>query len=343
MVRVPARCCAGPGERMETRANYLLIGSFVLAATAALIGFVVWFARIEVNREYNHYLVYFEGDVAGLSVGADVRYRGIKVGTVTAMSVSPQDPTRVRVTIEVEKSLPIRKGDVASLQPQGITGVSYINIQGATADSPPLEAQAGEPLPVIPSRPSRLEALYQGAPELIDRTITLVDRVSKLFNEENRAKATALLTDLNQLADTLASRREEIAQTIDNLAQSSKDIRRTTQSMQGLAQHANRLMDRADHTLAGTDRIVSHDVPDLLASLQASARSLDKLTREANGILAENRAPVHAFATQGLNQITRFLSEARDLVASLSRLTQRLQSEGAGFLLRQPGREYQPK
>jgi phospholipid/cholesterol/gamma-HCH transport system substrate-binding protein len=35
---------------VETRANYVMVGSFVLIAIAALMGFVLWLARSELNR-----------------------------------------------------------------------------------------------------------------------------------------------------------------------------------------------------------------------------------------------------------------------------------------------------
>ncbi|MGI9303331.1 MAG: MlaD family protein, partial [Gammaproteobacteria bacterium] len=86
---------------METRASYLLIGGFVLAVIAAGFAFVVWLAKVEFDREFTQYDIYFDGSVAGLGLGGDVRYRGIKIGAVTAIGVDPADPARVRVTVEL--------------------------------------------------------------------------------------------------------------------------------------------------------------------------------------------------------------------------------------------------
>jgi len=335
---------------METRASYLLIGSFVLIVTAGLLAFVVWIARVDVNREVQDYNIYVEGSVAGLSVGSDVRYRGIKVGTVLDLAVDPQDPARVHVTVEIGKRTPIREGDVATLQPQGITGVSYVNIAGATAKSPLLVAHAGERLPVIPSHSSEFEQLFESAPELISRTMKLVDRLSEVFSDRNRERITMVLADLNTLANSLAQRRASIDRILDNMDRASGDLAGAARSVHQVSGKAGRLMDEAARTLAdarGTlqkgNEVMGKDVPALIADLRKTSHAVDKLAGEAQAIMAENREPLHTFSTEGISQFTHFITEARLLVAGLSRLTERLQTEGAGFLLREPGREYQAK
>ena len=96
---------------METRANYLLVGTFVLALTLGLIGFVIWLAKVQFDTHFARYDIYFESSVTGLQVGGQVKYRGITVGEVTSISIDPTDVTRVLVTIEIEAETPVRVGD----------------------------------------------------------------------------------------------------------------------------------------------------------------------------------------------------------------------------------------
>ena len=70
---------------METRAHHLLIGSFMLAFLVAIVAFVLWLAKTEVDREVARYNIYFSGSVAGLGIGGDVRFNGIKVGSVAEL------------------------------------------------------------------------------------------------------------------------------------------------------------------------------------------------------------------------------------------------------------------
>jgi ABC-type transporter Mla subunit MlaD len=67
---------------METKANYVLIGAFVLLAAGALALFTLWIAGNPLNRSYSDYDVIFEGPVNGLTEGGEVRFNGIKVGEV---------------------------------------------------------------------------------------------------------------------------------------------------------------------------------------------------------------------------------------------------------------------
>ena len=67
---------------METRASYILVGSFVLTLIAGLFGFTVWVAKIQFEEARQPYRIYFTGSVTGLQTGSPVRYQGIPIGTV---------------------------------------------------------------------------------------------------------------------------------------------------------------------------------------------------------------------------------------------------------------------
>jgi phospholipid/cholesterol/gamma-HCH transport system substrate-binding protein len=64
---------------METRANYAVIGAFVIVATLAVAAFVLWLGQSQFQRDYKAYDIVFEGPVS-LEDGSAVRYIGIKVG-----------------------------------------------------------------------------------------------------------------------------------------------------------------------------------------------------------------------------------------------------------------------
>ena len=115
---------------METRANHVVIGSFVLVVVIGLFGFVLWLAKIEIDQEFAYYRVTFVEAVSGLSLGGDVRYNGIPVGAVTAIEIARDDPSKVQVTLEVARETPVRADTVAKLELQGITGVAFIQLGG---------------------------------------------------------------------------------------------------------------------------------------------------------------------------------------------------------------------
>ena len=333
---------------MESRASYLLIGSFVLLVFAGLFGFIVWLARIEINQEFAYYDIYFDGSVAGLGLGGDVRYRGIRVGSVTAIGVDEEDPSLVRVTIELGTDTAIREGDEASLQLQGITGVSFVNIEGAGAQSPMLSAVAGEPRAVIPSKKSTMEELVTGAPDVVARAVVVMERFAELLNEDNQRAISDILANIETVAGTVASRQTQIGRVIDAVDAFSGELAATAASVSAIAAKMDDLTDEATRTLrsvramvAGADDVMQEDMRGLLADLRATSQQLQALARNADKILRDNREPLNQFAGDGLNQFTKFLTEASFLVTSMTRLTERLETEGARFLIGVKQSEYQ--
>ncbi|MEI9888905.1 MAG: MlaD family protein [Rhizomicrobium sp.] len=67
---------------METKANYIAVGAFVLACMLALVVTVLWLAGVQYSQEFVYYQTTFTGSVTGLGKGTVVRYNGIEVGRV---------------------------------------------------------------------------------------------------------------------------------------------------------------------------------------------------------------------------------------------------------------------
>ena len=58
---------------METKASYILVGSFVLALCLAAAGFILWIAKFQFDQEFARYDIFYEGSVTGLTEGSSVR------------------------------------------------------------------------------------------------------------------------------------------------------------------------------------------------------------------------------------------------------------------------------
>lgn len=79
---------------METKANYVLIGAFTIIVGIGLLLFGLWAAKYSSERSFQAYQVVFREAVTGLSVGSPVQYNGIAVGSITKLSLAPNDPAR---------------------------------------------------------------------------------------------------------------------------------------------------------------------------------------------------------------------------------------------------------
>ena len=72
---------------MAKQANRKLIGGFVLVAVAIMAVSVVIFGSGQFFKKKQQYVLYFDGSVKGLNVGAPVLFRGVQVGTVTSVVI----------------------------------------------------------------------------------------------------------------------------------------------------------------------------------------------------------------------------------------------------------------
>jgi phospholipid/cholesterol/gamma-HCH transport system substrate-binding protein len=317
---------------METRANYVAIGAFVLAMLAGLVVAVLWLARVDFDREIAKYDIFFDGSVSGLSQGATVLYNGIQIGRVVEIRVNPQNLQQVRVTIEVNQVALIKTDAVASLETQGLTGVALIEISGGRPDAEPLTRKDGERYPVIASRLSGLQQFVTSAPEVLARINLLADNLSKLVDEKNRAAIAETLDNIRRLSAAAATRTEDIDATIGDAAAAMHDLRAT--------------MATANQTLLDLRHILAEggEARDALNAIDQTARKLDQLATHVDGLIQENRPQLRDFSQNGLNQASQLLVDTRALIAGLNRVVEQIQRDPARFFFGGDRREgYQPR
>lgn len=72
--------------------------------------------------------------VGGLSVGADVRIGGVKVGTVTGQDIDPES-YRAVVTFDLREGIRLPSDTVASVASDGILGGKYLRLQIGNAET----------------------------------------------------------------------------------------------------------------------------------------------------------------------------------------------------------------
>lgn len=317
---------------METRANHVMIGAFVLVVVFGLFGFVLWLTKAEIDREFAYYRVTFEEAVSGLSTGGDVRYNGIPIGNVTLIEIAPDDPSRVRVTLKVARETPVRADTVARLELQGITGVAFVQLSGGTAEAgPPPPGPNGEP-PSLRSERSAIQEFFAGAPELINRAAILVDAVTKLVDEKNRKAFGNILANVDDLSGRLAQRGPELEKILSDLQQITGRSNELMGRLNGFLDSADATLSVARGALSTADNLMEGDARRTLAELRAASQRFQAVGKELHLLVADNRQGLTAFSNDGLLELTRFLEEARVLIAAASRLIEDLESDPAQFL-----------
>lgn len=324
---------------METRASYLLVGSFVLAFFVGLVGFALWLSKAQFDAELARYDIFFTGSVTGLTDGSPVRYSGVRVGEVVYIGLDRDNPSRARAMIEVESITPVTTFTVASLEFEGLTGGRYILLAGGEIGGVPLVSENGQKRPEIPSTPSQLESLLAGAPDLIAGSVALLAQANELLGPDNRGRISTILENVSRFSGTLSENEDEFQSLIKDSAQTMASLKTTAAQLDALAaslgSDAKRLVDRAETTLSAVEGTVNEsrgELVPLLKELRGSAQAFSGMSQELRGLVAENREPLNAFMGNGLVELSAMVAEARDLIVSLNRVTTEVERDPARFL-----------
>jgi len=209
---------------METKANYLMIGGFVLGVLALAFIFMFWMTNLAGGGK--RYFIVFDGSVAGLTTGSSVGFNGIKVGEVQSMQLDPADARKVQVLISVHADTPVRENSHASMQSLGLTGGTGIQVSAGTPDSPFLVATAETPIPVIAADRGGGQGMFDAAPAVMNNANALLLRLNDLV-AENQESIHKTLTNVENVTTMLDQRKEDISKTITDVqtgAQSFKDL-----------------------------------------------------------------------------------------------------------------------
>lgn len=264
---------------METRANYVAVGAFVVFCMLALVIAAVWLAGIQYSHEYEYFQTDFTGAVTGLGKGTTVRYNGIEVGRVADLQFDPNDPQVVIATLQVQPNLKIRTDSTSSIEPEGFTGASYVEISGGSKNAPLLTAEDGQRYPVIKSSPSALQKITAGVPELLGKLNTAADRLNAFLTPENQAALTHILANLDKTTSTIAARSGDIDATLGHLSEASKGLSQTVADADTSVKKFGRLSDDADVFVRG-DTLAQLD--GLVADTRRLVVNLDKLSEQLN-------------------------------------------------------------
>lgn len=206
---------------METKANYVVVGGFVLVCILGIVVALLWLAGMQYSQEFEYYQTNFKGPVTGLQKGTAVLYNGIGVGRVDDLSFDPNDPQNVIVILQVKPGLNLRTDSVATIESQGLTGGADVEITGGKASSPLLEPQAGQRYAIIQSNSSGFTELEKSASQLIKKLNVAADRINDVLGDQNRKNIADTLSNLNVTMAALAKGSGDIDTTLKNVATDS--------------------------------------------------------------------------------------------------------------------------
>jgi phospholipid/cholesterol/gamma-HCH transport system substrate-binding protein len=311
---------------MEKNANYALVGLSTLLLFVGVVIFSVWLARLSFSRDYDIYDILFQGPVRGLNQGGEVHFNGIKVGEVTRIALDRTNPSRVIARTRVTSDVPIRVDSYATLEPQGITGVNYIQITAGTASKPLLkDVTPDDKVPVIRSQNSALSDLLEGGGTVLTRTIEALDRVNRVLSDQNLKTFSTALADTQAVTAELRQRKALIG-----------DTQKAIQNIDAAAQRIDALATSGKTLLDGDGARTMKNLAD--AAEQAKAAAV-----EARDMIAKIDGPASDFAANGMPQITAAAIQLQQSAESLDRLVDQVQSNPRSLVSKAPPEELKVK
>jgi phospholipid/cholesterol/gamma-HCH transport system substrate-binding protein len=292
--------------RMDRDANYAAVGAFVLLVIAMAVSFVLWYTNEQEKHVFLRYEIYFPGTVSGLSPGSPVRYLGVDVGKVARIMIDPQQRNRVLVIADIDATAPIDGRTRASLSLQGITGLLFIDLKQDANSTIAGELAEGLHYPVIRSAPSDFDVLLSSLPTLSTRLVELVERVDRVFSDENVRAFKATLDNARLASERLPGTVREVQALV-------ADIRDTTQEVKG--------------AVADLRRVEEHAGPDIesaLTNIRQGSETLAKTSDLLERFVADNGPAVSRFTQQSLPELEQLLRESRQAARDFRDLSRSL-------------------
>ncbi|MEP0233035.1 MlaD family protein [Roseibium sp.] len=305
---------------METRANYIIIGAFMMATLVSAFGFVYWLAATAESRENVFLKIVFPAPVTGLPVGGQVLFNGIKVGDVSSLDFDPDNPKVVVATVRVKPTTPLRDDTVATLNFTGLTGVAYVDLNGGSLDAPLLLHHDSDEIPTIKAERSLFDDIVGGARDVLTKAESTMSTIDELLKENGPAIGKTV-QNIETFSGALASNSDGISDFMASMASVSDAVSKLSTRMEGLVVEGERIL-----AAVPSDKVTAivSDLEKFSASLGQAGDGIDSIMSDAQSAMNE----VQTF-TAGLNS---GLSDVQKLVQAIDPADVDKVAKGAGAL-----------
>ena len=183
---------------MSKRANPTLIGAFVVGALALAVIGIITLGGMQLFKKELPFVMFFDGSIGGLDVGAPVEIRGVRIGSVTRIRLFAAN--KIGVYIAVDPSLLPRS---AAVRIKGVDAVEALIQQGLRAQLKTQSLLTGLLLVYLdffPGTPVTLVHLDPDVKEIPTIPTTLEQlqaRIEGLLNKLGTVKLDELIRDVS--------------------------------------------------------------------------------------------------------------------------------------------------
>ncbi|MGQ9670780.1 MAG: MlaD family protein [Desulfosoma sp.] len=322
--------------------NPFRIGLFVLSCGLLGLIAVLWLGASHLFEDTRVYVTYFAESVKGLQKDAIVNYRGVAVGRVVSIGLGP-DGRLIEVVMHLRPDFPIDESLAIRLREQGITGLRFLEIDTAPANThevtPKLDFQP--PHPVIRSYPSEIQELKMALESLYGK-ILAVD-VEGLLEQWKQVGA----------AVSHVARGEDLSETLKNIRRGTEALARLGQNLEivlpreeleTLKTHVRRGVEDFSKTASYLEKATaSQDLQTSLKNLDEGLASATQAARTIAALFQETHVAMTQWKDQtqeSLILLNQNLYALKNLLEQLTATVRALREEPQKILF--PGRLQDP-
>ena len=298
---------------MSRQPNKTLIGAFVVGAVALAVAGLFIFSSGKFLKERRTFVLYFDGSLKGLDVGAPINFKGIKVGSVTDIKVQleSEDFTDIRIPVLIEiepdmikessalkkqdgyqkwserkkemqragevMKLMIDRGLRAQLISQSmVTGKLMIDLD-FYPDKPARFVAADSEYPEIPTIPSRLDEIAKAIEEIPFKEL-IAKATLTIEGIERLVNAPELKDTIVTLRETIQDLRTLVKNLDDGVDGLTSNVENTLKKTSEALVQATNTLTAVQGELKDTTPVIRYELSNSLKELADAARSLNALT-----------------------------------------------------------------
>ena len=341
---------------MKQATNPTAIGAFIVGALVLVVIGVLLFGSASLFKDSAPCVMYFEGDVQGLNVGAAVKFRGVQIGQVTSIAAHIDRQTlEVKIPvyvnlIDVDEQLYGRAADGESSDPMAalvarglraqlqaeslVTGQQFVQLD-YYPDAPAVTTPLIDPASgryVIPTVPTVLQKAQTTLRQVLEKLEKLpleqmltglqgaLSGADRLLNSNDLARApaelTATLGELRKLTSDTQARLGPLLASADNAMQHIAHV----------ARDLDPLVTSANDAVGALTTFARGDGARLTADLERTARAAEATLEQTRTTMAKVEALTQPTSAVG-HQLHTTLGEIESASRAIRALADALEQQ----------------
>ncbi len=295
------------------------VGIFVIITSIIAAYLILTFSDKEFGVEKKYYYIYFD-EVGGLSIGADVEVKGVKVGRVENITFEKNNRIKVKVSIKAE--VPVYRDAIAYIRTYGLMGDKYVYIDPGHPEAGVL---ANEDYIVRSKIYATTEQTFATAEEVAGKLSKLLDNLSESLKKEDLKKIVHGLSKLIENTNQL------VEQNKDNINKSLTNVRDITTELRDDLPSLIKKLDKVASNLESITSENKQNIKELIANLKETSKALKEKAPKTLDDIDEAAVQVRDTVKENRSDVRVTVSKAKESSEKLSSILTKV-DEGKGTI-----------